>query len=132
MSPRTFQSMVVVAFAMNDDRGNDTGRAEAVNLVSEEYGNVDLCCQMPRGQVVRREPEMENGIRVGRRQFRAYGWREWYGNMAWNATQMLPDEAERLLEYLLACGYTVEGYDCDTRFAEAIEKHEAARARGTP
>jgi hypothetical protein len=122
-------SLVTVAFASNDECGNDKGRAEAVNFVSEEHGNVDLCCQMPRGQVVRREPEMEHGLRVGRRQFRSQGWREGYGNMAWNATAMALPEAERLLRYLLACGYTVEGYDCDTSFATIIEEHDRASRR---
>lgn len=121
-------AMVTVAFACNDERGNFTGRTEAVNFVSEEHGNVDLCCQMPRGQVVRLEPEMEDGLRVGRRQFRACGWTEWYGNMAWNATRMTLAETERLLRHLLACGYTVEGYDCDTPFAVIVEEHERSRS----
>jgi hypothetical protein len=123
-------NLVTVAFASNDERGNDTEHAEAVNLVSEEHGNVNLCCQMPRGQVVRLAPG-GRWVRVGRRAFTCHGWREWYGNMAWNATGMELPEAERLLRHLLGCGYTVEGYDCDGPFAAIIEKHEAPAASPT-
>lgn len=127
-------ALVTVAFACNDERGNETERVEAVNFVSEEHGNVDLCCQMPRGQAFRRSGPMTHlgpdytaaNVKVGRRYFTAKGWRPWYGNMAWNATGMTLPEAERLLRYLLDCGYTVQDYDCDTPFSKIIEAHERA------
>lgn len=124
-------ALVTVAFACNDDRGDETLRCEAINFVSEEHGNADLVCQMPRGRALYRVRD-ERGttgvilLRIGRRTFRAISWTRWYGNMAWNATQMTLTEAERLLRYLLACGDTVEGYDCDGPFATIIEEHERA------
>lgn len=124
-------AFVTVAFLCNDDDGCFATRTEAVNFVSEEHGNADLTCQMPRGQVLRRV-RGEDAILVGRRRFECYGWQEWFGNMAWDATGMKLDEAERLLRYLLACGYTVEGYDCDTGFAAIIEEHEAKAAAPLP
>lgn len=122
---------VTVAFACNDDRGCDTGRIKMVNIDSHEYGDVGLCCQMPRGQAIRRigpiAPSATGvvSIFVGRRAFGAKGWREHYGNLSWSATAMEPFEAERLLRHLLASGYTVDSYDCDTRFAAIIEQHLA-------
>jgi hypothetical protein len=120
--------LVTVAFACNDDHGNYTGRTEAAHFVSEEHGDVDLCCQMPRGQALRRDQgdDLTEMVKVGRRRFACHGWREWYGNMAWNATEMTTPEAERLLRYLLGCGYTVEGHD-EGSFAAIIEQHESPR-----
>lgn len=122
-------SRVTVAFLTLDEHGTSTGRCEAVRFVSDEHGNVDLTCQMRRGQVFK-EKSYESGaqtVQLGRREFSCWGWRSMYGNVFWEATGMGVREAERLLRYLLACGYGVDGYDEGT-FSAIIEEHEKARA----
>lgn len=99
-----------IHFAANDDRGNFTGRASAIEIELANGERIELAIET-------RVARFENCIRVGGRggiKARHYGWQEWIGNMCWDAAVIGEDDALKIARWLLEHGARAESFTAGT------------------
>lgn len=120
-----------VHFAANDRYGNFTGKAEAIQLELPDDEEIEFYTDgMPVARFTRKKGREEHHfIRIGGRagiRLRCFGWRNWVGNMCWDATSVSVEDAKKLVRWLLEHNGTPESYTCDGP-VEAILKEVRAQ-----
>lgn len=122
-----------VHFAANDRYGNFTGKAEAIQIDLPDDEEIEFYTDgMPVARFGRKVGrERHEFIRVGGRggiRVRSFGWSNWVGNMAWDATSVRVEDAKTLIRWLLEHHATPEAYTCDGP-VEAIIKEVRAQKK---
>jgi hypothetical protein len=99
-------SSLQVAFCCNGDDGGFRGRCEAIRVDDGADCLIALDGFLQRSPAMRREGRV---VYVGGKAFALVGpWKEYAGHLAWDAAPMALVEVRRLLESLLARGFSVD------------------------
>lgn len=118
--------MIRVSFCCNDQRGNFTGKVDAVDFHDRRGFEARL-----QGPTIRFDHETDGAVpgrvKVGRRKFEVTEYRYGVGNWCWDGVAMSQAESQRLLTYLLERGFQVEEWTTSGGpFARIIEEHRGA------
>lgn len=105
-----------VMFCCNDERGNFTGRVEAIEVGEE----IRLVWPSDRAPTLRFRDSTPPTVQVGRRNYPCRGRQCWVGNVCWDATSMEADTAHLFVDHLLASGWVVEEHAEDGLFANLV------------
>lgn len=111
-----------IHFAANDDRGNFTGRASAIEIELANGEQITLAIET-------RVARFKDSIRIGGREgirMRRQGWWEWVGNMAWDATTISVEDAKATARWLLSHGAVAESFTAGT-FEGIVREDEVRR-----
>jgi hypothetical protein len=104
--------MYLLMLCMNDDYGDNSGHVCKIELEKSDeielelehrnFFDLDKC---PEIRITRPSRSRESRVpKLDAETFNVFGWAEWVGNRAWNATRIEEAEARRLVKHLLATG----------------------------
>lgn len=123
--------MIRVAFCCNDQRGNETGRVDAIDFSDSRGHEARLTGPALRfwlwvNSIATTNPLAR--VKVGRRFFdiTPHSYKYGYGNWCWDAVTMSQAESKRLLAYLLERGFEAEDWTLTGPFAAIIQAHKRA------
>jgi hypothetical protein len=111
-----------IHFAANDDRGNWTGLAQAIEI---EFADTD---EQIKVALDVRVAWFKRTIRIGGRKgitVPCRGHESWVGNMAWEATVIHADDALAIVRWLLDHNGCVEMYTSDGVIGQLVEESHA-------
>lgn len=108
MTPKPICIMV----CCNDDRGNFQGWADFIE-VGDEDG-----LRLQGGRITFNYYPATKKARFGRLLLNALGHRTWCGNWCWDAVSLSPEDAAKLLNYLV----TKADWHCEEGLAEVYDK----------
>lgn len=110
---------LLLAFATNDDNGQNTGYATAFDF--GEPLHLDMIYWNWRG--IRCVQVDETHIRIGRRKFEVLGWGTWIGNMAWDGARVTLETANQIADHLRSTGH----FEPTTGYSELWDMWKAGK-----